>query len=321
VDDVLLRALAKDPSERWASASEFARALAGPLVGSQTITGTLPVSAGSVFAAKYELKELLAKGRLESEVYKGIHKDLGHAVAIRILKKDRHRSWDAVRARFQREAQVLQVSHPSILQVRDFGEEPDFIYLVTELVRGQSLRERLTRRGPMSWDELKLFSRQLAQGIAALHKHGGLVCGLSPEIIRMTEDDEGERLLISSAGIAQVQDLLSTLSDDTLRGTGRLDIEVPYVAPEVLMGKPPDIAADVFTAGVLIYEMATSRLPFNAPTLHQLLGAMLTTRPRTLAELTPDVPAAFAEGVLRCLSSDPAARPATMRDVRTTLGL
>ena len=93
-----------------------------------------------------------------------------------------------------------------------------------------------------------MFARQLLQGAIALNRSGGLACGLSPEIIRMTEDEDGERLLISSAGISQVQDLMNTLSDETLRGTGRLDIEVPYVAPEVLMGKPPDVLADVFTA-------------------------------------------------------------------------
>ena len=84
--------------------------------------------------------------------------------------------------------------------------------------------------------------------------------------------------MISSAGIADIQDLLSTLSDDTLRGTGRLDIEVPYVAPEVLMGRPPDLLADVFTLGVLLYEMATSRLPFNAHSLHWVFSLLRSER-------------------------------------------
>jgi serine/threonine protein kinase len=148
-----------------------------------------------------------------------------------------------------------------------------------------------------------------------------VACGLSPEIIRTTEDEDGERLMISSTGIADIQDLLSTLSDDSLRGTGRLDIEVPYVAPEVLMGRPPDLHADVFTLGVLLYEMATSRLPFNANTLHQLLGAMLTTRPRTLQELSPDLPETFAAAVMRCLASDPAARPASIAELRAAASI
>jgi serine/threonine protein kinase len=321
VDEVVLRAMAKDPAERWASASEFARALASPLIGSQTITGVQPVTAGSAFAAKYELKDLVAEGRLASLVYRGEHRDLQHPVAIRVLRKEGSRNWDAARDRFRHEAKVLQVTHPSVLLVRDYGEEADFVYVVTDMVKGQSLRERLTRQGPVPWSELRVFARQLVQGAVALQKNGGLICGLSPEIIRTTVDEDGERLLISSAGIDEAQDLMGTLSEDTLRGTGRLDVEVPYVAPEVLMGKAPDVLADVFTLGVLLYELATSRLPYNARTLHQLLGAMLTTRPRTLAELHPELPAEFAGGVMRCLASDPQARPATMAEVRATLGL
>ncbi len=321
VDEVVLRALEKSPDARWGSVTEFARAFAGPLVGSQTVTGGVAVASGSGFAAKYELKDLIAKGRLASEVYRAEHRALGHSLAIRILKKQGLRNWEAVRDRFLREARVLQISHPSILQVRDYGEETDFVYIVTDLVPGTSLRERLTRRGPMPWGELRVFGSQLLRGIAAMHRVGGVACGLSPEIIRMNEDEEGERLMISSAGIADVQDLLSTLSDDSLRGTGRLDVEVPYVAPEVLMGRAPDLLADVFAAGVLLYEMATSRLPFNANTLYQLLGAMLTTRPRTLQDLAPDLPEPFASAVMRCLASDPASRPASIAEVRASAGV
>ena len=160
-----------------------------------------------------------------------------------------------------------------------------------------------------------MFARQLLQGAAALHRVGGLACGLSPEIIRMTEDEEGERLLISSAGIAAGPGPAEHAQRrhaawhrpprhrGAVRRAGGAD------------GPPPDVLADVFTCGVLIYEMATSRLPFNAPTLHQLLGAMLTTRPRTLAELSPDLPEAFAGTRDACLASDPSARPATIADL------
>ena len=125
----------------------------------------------------------------------------------------------------------------------------------------------------------------------------------------------------SSAGICQVQDLLSTLSESSLRGTGPLDMEVPYVAPKLLMGQPSYERSDVFTLGVLIYEMASSRLPFNAPTLHQLLGAMLMSPPKALADLRPARhPAQFAAGVMAALSPQPAQRPATavaLRDILT----
>ena len=87
-------------------------------------------------------------------VYKGTHRALGHPVAIRLLRRDTQRNWDGARARFMREAQALQVAHPSIIQVRDYGEESDFVYLVTDFIEGQSLREVMTAAGPMPWPRL-----------------------------------------------------------------------------------------------------------------------------------------------------------------------
>ena len=96
-----------------------------------------------------------------------------------------------------------------------------------------------------------------------LHRRKGLLCGVSPDIMRVTTDDEGERLLISSAGVWQAQDLLATLQDDTLRGVALADAELRYTAPELLTGRNADVRSDVFTMGVLAYEMATATLPYD----------------------------------------------------------
>ena len=96
-----------------------------------------------------------------------------------------------------------------------------------------------------------------------LHRRKGLLCGVSPDIMRVTSDDEGERLLISSAGVWQAQDLLATLQDDTLRGVALADGELRYTAPELLTGRNADVRSDVFTMGVLAYEMATATLPYD----------------------------------------------------------
>ena len=321
VDDVVRRALAKSPGDRFDSVSSFARALSGCDDDSTLETGAVAGVEPWNFLAKYELHERLGTGRLGSDIYAATHRALDHRVAIRTLRRAASSNWDAARQRFLREARALQVPHPSVLQVRDYGEERDVVYVVTELVDSMSLRERLTREGPLPWPVLRIFTRQIVGATSALRRKGGGICGLSPEIIRVTPDEEyGERALVSSAGICQVQDLLSTLSESSLRGTGPLDMEVPYVAPELLMGQPSDERSDVFTLGVLIYEMASSRLPFNAPTLHQLLGAMLMSPPKSLADLRPDIPAEFAAGVMAALSPQPAQRPATavaLRDILT----
>jgi serine/threonine protein kinase len=120
-------------------------------------------------------------------------------------------------------------------------------------------------------------------------------------------------LLVSSGGVSQVQDLLDTVSVGALRGAELRDSELPFVAPEVLMGEAPSVAADLFTIGALAYTMATGSPPFVEPSLPQLLGAMLRERPDPLATLRPDVPAGFAAAITKTLSPVPTERPADAR--------
>ncbi len=223
----------------------------------------------------YDVGERIGRGRLDSVVYRGTHRALGHPVAIRLLRRDKQRNWEGARARFMREAQALQVAHPSIIQVRDYGEESDFVYLVTDFIEGQSLREVMTAAGAMPWPRLSRLLAQLVEATRMLHRRKGLLCGVSPDIMRVTVDDDGERLLISSAGVWQAQDLLATLQDDTLRGVALADGELRYTAPELLTGRSADVRSDVFTMGVLGYEMATAKLPYDGASMQELLGNML----------------------------------------------
>ena len=121
----------------------------------------------------------------------------------------------------------------------------------------------MTAAGPMPWPRLSRLLSQLVQATHMLHRRKGLLCGVSPDIMRVTTDEEGERLLISSAGVWQAQDLLATLKDDTLRGIALADAELRYTAPELMTGRNADVRSDVFTMGVLAYEMATAALPYD----------------------------------------------------------
>ena len=251
--------------------------------------------------ATYDLGERLGRGRLGSVVYSGTHRALGHPVAIRLLRRDTQRNWEGARARFMREAQALQVAHPSIIQVRDYGEEADFVYLVTDYIEGQSLREVMTAAGPMPWPRLARLLAQLIEATRMLHRRKGLLCGVSPDIMRVTTDDEGERLLISSAGVWQAQDLLATLQDDTLRGIALADAELRYMAPELLTGRNADVRSDVFTMGVLAYEMATATLPYDGASMQELLGSMLRGEPADPRTLQPTMPASAGAALLKAL--------------------
>jgi serine/threonine-protein kinase len=309
VDDAVMKALCKNPQDRWPSVADFVDAL-------QVALGNSPAPAGPSDAgllSRYELGSMLGRGRLGSVVYEGTHRALGVPVAIRVLKRDDQPHWDAVRARFLLEARTLQVAHPGVLQVRDFGEDDRSVYLVTDMIDGPSLRQAMTEAGPMPWERARNLTVQALDAASALHAHGGFICGVNPDMIRLRSpqpagaraDKSAEEIVISSAGIRSVQDVLATMREQELRGQEASANESPYVAPEILMGGAPNAAADVFTIGVLAYEMLTGSVPFKAASLPELIGQMLRTKPTPLAGELPD----SARGaILRAIDSLPANR-------------
>ena len=317
VDIAVSRALARDPEERWSSIADFGHALLAGDGGSTTVIRGGAGQGGLM--ATYDLGERIGRGRLESVVYRGTHRALGHPVAIRLLRRDTQRNWEGARTRFMREAQALQVAHPSIIQVRDYGEESDFVYLVTDYIEGPSLRELMDASGPMPWTRLAPLLSQLVEATRMLHRRKGLLCGVSPEIMRVTTDDEGERLLISSAGVWQAQDLLATLQDATLRGVALADAELRYTAPELLTGRSADVRSDVFTMGVLAYEMATATRPYDGGSMPELLGNVLRGEPVAPRTGQPTMPASASAAVLRALRPSPKDRFETAQEFGAAL--
>jgi serine/threonine protein kinase len=322
IDLVLGRALAKSADERYPTVAAFGEALQFDRdSGRTTVLSGAPHRAGrsAGLLGTYELGERLGPGRLGSDVFSGTHRALGHPVAIRMLRRSNDRNWDAVRARFLREAKTLQISHQSIMQVRDYGEDGDLVYLVTDFIHGPSLREVLKNEGPQPWPRLEPLLKQLTDAARALHRKNGLLCGLSPDIIRIAAEEDGERLLISSAGIWEAHDLLATLGDATVRGTSLPDFELHYVAPELLTGQHADIRSDVFTIGVLAYEMATATLPYDGPSMPALLGAMLHGRPVDPGSLQPTLPENAVAAILKSLDPVPAHRFETVKEFAAAL--
>ena len=322
VDQAVMRALDKDPLGRWDSVAEFVTALrnaAGAAAPDRA-------EAGGGLLARYELGSLVGRGRLGSLVYRGAHRALGIPVAIRILKRDEQPHWESVRARFLLEAHTQQVPHPGLLQVRDFGEDDQNVFLVTDFVEGPSLRQALAESGAFPWPRAAALLAQALDAVAALHRSGGFICGVNPDMIRIRAGGAGgaggdkplglsEQIVVSSAGIRSVQDVLATMREQELRGQEASEHELPYVAPEVLMGGPPDVSADVFTVGVLAYEMVTGRQSFRAASVPELLGQMLQVTPVPPAQQVRTVPAGVSAAIMRALAGDSRSRFATAGDL------
>ena len=333
IDRAVMRALEKDPGERWRSVTDFVNALREAVGDAEPERP----EAGGGLLARYELGGLIGRGRLGSLIYRGTHRALGIPVAIRILKRDEQPHWDAVRARFLIEARTQQVPHPGLLQVRDFGEDDQNVFLVTDFVEGPSLRQALAESGAFPWPRAAVLLAQALDAVAALHRSGGFICGVNPDMVRIRAGGAGgaggdkpflsaearsakveglsEQIVVSSAGIRSVQDVLATMREQELRGQEASEHELPYVAPEVLMGGAPNVSADVFTVGVLAYEMVTGRQPFRAASVPELLGQMLQVKPVPPSQQVSTVPAAVSAAIMRALAGDPASRFATAGDL------
>jgi serine/threonine protein kinase len=297
----VMRSLSKAPEDRWPSIAAFVRALSEE-DEQPTVSVSLPQSG---LLGTYALGPVIAHGRFGSEIHSGSHRALGLPVAIRIFRTSTTEDREAVRARFLKEARALQVPHPNLIHVRDYGEDGDSLYVVTDLLEGCSLSELLSQEGPLSLERLGRFVTEISDAAGALHKRGGLVSGLHPGIIRVVRDADGERVAISSAGVVQIQDVLSTLDEATLRTQSTNESELRYVAPELLTGKTATVRSDIYTIGVVGYEMATGRRPYEASTLPALLGSMLEGPPPDPRTLRSDLPRPWAETLLRSLARPP----------------
>ncbi len=313
VEAAVLKALAKDPQARWDIASSFALALSGG-------AATRPViveESTSRLVDGYEVGEVIGRGRLGSYIHRGTHRATGHEVAIRVTRRGQDSEWEAARTRFMREARMAPVNHPSILRVRDYGEEKDLVYIVTDLLPGYSLREVLDNEGPFDWTDGRPMVMDLISATRALHLHGLLAFGLTPSIIRLTADEGRDRLVISSAGVSELHEVLTRISATPRSGKKPIDSDAYYLAPELLFGEKPDGRTDIFMIGVIGYELLTGRRPFKATTLEQLVTTELSAKvidPRTHAPL---LPAEAALCLLRCLAPRPDKRFSDVIELET----
>src|SRR5262245_36732720 len=270
--------------------------------------------AGTLLARRYQIVAPLGKGGM-GEVYRAHDTRLGRDVAIKVLPAPFASDFDRL-SRFEREARaVAALTHPNILAIHDYGTDQGVTYAATELLEGQTLRERQAN-GPLPWREAVSIGTAIADGLAAAHARSIIHRDLKPANLFLTRDG---RVKILDFGLARMGNAQAPTGAETatfkpsLTESGAIMGTVGYMSPEQVRGESADARSDLFALGCVLYEMVSGIRPFTRPTATETQAALLRDDPPPLAPA--GAPPELDRLIRRCLEKDGAARFQTAREL------
>ncbi len=269
----------------------------------------------------YEILSLIGAGGM-GEVYRARDARLARDVAIKTISPRLDVGQQAF-ARFEREGRAIAaLSHPNILTIHDVGREGETAYIVTELLEGKTLRQRLARPD-LSWREAADIAAAVAAGLGAAHARGIIHRDLKPENVFLTDDG---RVKILDFGLALSLPAGTAITVDDPASSTRLTLSraivgtAGYMSPEQVAGGPLDGRSDIFSLGCVLYEMLGGRRPFQRATAAQTAAAVLGEPPPWPIAGRAPLPAGLDRVVLRCLEKNPEARFRSATDFANALG-
>ncbi|MBI3666864.1 MAG: PD40 domain-containing protein [Acidobacteria bacterium] len=268
----------------------------------------------------YEILGLLGKGGM-GEVYRARDPRIGRDVAVKVLPAALSADPDRLR-RFEQEVRAAgALNHPNILVIHDVGTHEGSPYLVSELLEGETLRERL-RRGPIPPGKAIDYAFQTASGLAPAHEKGITHRDLKPENLFITRDGHVKILDFGLAKLTQPlegKDQADVLTETAYTESGAILGTVGYMSPEQASGRAVDFRSDQFSFGAVAYEMATGKRAFQRASVPETLSAIIREEPEPITALHPQTPPPFRWLIERCLAKDPEDRFGTTRDLARDL--
>ena len=249
---------------------------------------------GKMLDNRYEILDVIGVGGM-SMVYKAYCHRLHRFVAIKVLKKDLASDAE-FRRRFHEEAQaVAMLSHPNIVAVYDVSKGDELDYIVMELIDGITLKQYMQKKnGNLSWREALYFANQIVQALGHAHGRGIIHRDIKPQNIMVLRDGS---VKVADFGIARIMSASqsSTLTQEALGS-------VHYISPEQARGSHIDARADLYSAGVVLYEMLTGRLPFDGDTPVSVALQHISSTPLSPRELNPEIPAGLEEITMKAMA-------------------
>lgn len=254
---------------------------------------------GALLNDRYQLQEVLGSGGM-ANVYRARDVVLDRPVAIKVLRKE-YSSNDNFQKQFWLEARsAANLSHPNIVTVHDFGSADNLLFIVMEHIPGKDLKHLIRERGRFTAHDGIPLMIQACAGVGYAHRAGLVHCDIKPHNMLVSKD---MRLKVTDFGIARA---LATVKpgerSDVVWGSPL------YFAPEQAAGEPPTPSSDVYSLGVVLYELLTGTPPFTAATADELARMHISAEPVPISEYIPDIPPVLEEIVMKVLSKEPSAR-------------
>ncbi|HEX8846853.1 MAG TPA: protein kinase [Pyrinomonadaceae bacterium] len=264
---------------------------------------------GELFSGRYRLEEFAGMGSFGA-VYRATDTRVGRTVAVKILKPDLgDDETEGARELFQREALTAgRLSHPHIVAVTDVGEESDFAYLVMEWLEGTTLEDELRKRQPFSPEECAALLGPITDALSAAHDSGVIHRDIKPSNIHLGRRERAF-IKVLDFGIAKV------VTSSTAAAASRIAGTVNYMSPEQIVGSRIDRRSDIYSLGIVLYQMLTGDLPFKGESQGHIIQQHIAEQPPSLAQARPDLPPALSRVIQRALSKLPEARQQTAHEL------
>ena len=252
---------------------------------------------GQMLDNRYELLEVIGYGGM-AVVYKALCHVLNRHVAVKILK-DEYADDQDFREHFKAESRaVAMLSHPNIVAVYDFSKAPDCQYIVMELLEGITLKQYMQKKGALSWKEALHFATQTAKALTHAHEKGIVHRDIKPQNIMVGKDGG---IKVADFGIAHLQNESDPESNETMGS-------IHYISPEQTRGEPADARSDIYSLGVVMYEMLTGQLPYDGDTVEEIAMMHFGTGLSLPGDINPDIPQHLEDITLKAMTSDVNAR-------------
>jgi eukaryotic-like serine/threonine-protein kinase len=264
----------------------------------------------TLFDGRYRILRKLGSGGM-ANVYLAEDEDLGRRVAIKILN-DRYANDESFIERFRREAKsAAGLSHPNIVSIYDRGEAEGTYYIAMEVIEGRSLKELILTRGALPVHQAVAYARQLLEALRFAHRHGIIHRDIKPHNVLVSADERGKsqdsRLKVTDFGIAR-HGASQMTEAGSIMGTAQ------YLSPEQARGAPVTAASDLYSAGIVLYEMLTGKVPFGGDSAIEIAMKHVNELPRPPSHLRSEIPPELDQIVLRALAKEPEDRYQTADD-------